>query len=60
MFHEKSAIKRVCVFAQFLELYPFGNFQSRKENPQKLTQLSFQDLIQDTSWEKGQHKKTSP
>ena len=50
-----------------------ANLESRKENPQKLTQLSskisfdvrsvalqLEDLIQDTSWEKGQHKKTSP
>ena len=33
--------------------------KSRKETPQKLTQL-VQDLIQDTSWEKEQHKETPP
>ena len=33
--------------------------KSRKENPQKLTQLSSRSH-QDTSWEKGQHKKTTP
>ena len=33
------------------------NFKSRKENPQKLTQLSSRSH-QDTSWEKEQHKKT--
>ena len=43
----------------FTELQRRYMIKNGKENPQKLTQL-IKDLIQDTSWEKGQHKETSP